>query len=310
MASVLSESEATVTLTASLTPEGLVLPIVEGAVGFDGVDLSLNIQKSIDKNSRQMIEGCFDLCEMSLATFLKARLEGLPILALPAFTGRRFLQPMVIARKAAGIAAIGDLAGKRVGLPQYWMTSSVWHRGILEEIYGVRQEEVEWVTTATERLDAMAPPSGVTVRSMRCEGGPFELLARGEVDCVMMPKLTKSSPDWASPFADPVAVQIDYFRRAGIFPVMHLVVMSERLAQAHPDLPSRLMAGFGQAKQQVHAEPPVAGMAEAEAKALFGADPYPYGLDANRPVLETFLRYAERQGLIAGPVTLESLFAI
>jgi 4,5-dihydroxyphthalate decarboxylase len=309
MASALSNVGSKVSLVASLTPEGLVLPIVEGKVAFEGVDLQLTIQKSIDKNSRAMIEGRFELCEMSLATFLKARLEGLPIVALPAFTGRRFLQPMVVARAGAGIAKIQDLAGKRVGLPQYWMTSSVWHRGILEEAYGVAQEAVEWVTTARERLDSLGAPPGVTVHNEPDPDGPFALLERGEVDCVMMPKLTRSAPGWTSPFADLAQAQIDYYKTARIFPVMHLVVMSATVAERHPDLALRLMAGFTEAKRQAHAEPPIPGLAAVESQALLGADPYPYGLEANRATLETFLRYAQRQGLIAEPVAIETLFA-
>jgi 4,5-dihydroxyphthalate decarboxylase len=309
MASALSDAGSKISLAASLTPEGLVLPIVEGKVAFDGVDLALNIQKSIDKNSRAMIEGRFELCEMSLATFVKARLEGLPIVALPAFTGRRFLQPMVVARAGAGIRTIQDLAGKRVGLPQYWMTSSVWHRGVLEDAYGIAQEEVEWVTTATERLDRMRPPPGVTVRNLPEPEGPFALLERGQVDCVMMPKLTRRAPGWTSPFTDLVQAQTDYFRASRIFPIMHLVVMSQSVARRHPELPSRLMAGLVEAKRQAEGDPPIAGLPAAEAQAMFGADPYPYGLEANRATLETFIGYAHRQGLIAEPVKIETLFA-
>lgn len=308
MASALSDAASRISLAASLTPEGLVLPIVEGKVAFDGVDLALTIQKSIDKNSRAMIEGRFELCEMSLATFVKARLEGLPIVALPAFTGRRFLQPMVVAREGSGIRSIQDLAGKRVGLPQYWMTSSVWHRGVLEDAYGIAQDKVEWVTTATERLDGMTAPRGVTVHRMPEADGPFALLERGDVDCVMMPKLTRRAPGWTSPFADLVQAQTDYYKGSRIFPIMHLVVMSENVARQHPDLPARLMAGLLEAKRQAQTEPPIAGLAAAAAEAMFGADAYPYGLEANRPTLETFVRYAHRQGLIAEPIKIDTLF--
>jgi 4,5-dihydroxyphthalate decarboxylase len=189
------------------------------------------------------------------------------------------------------------------------MTSSVWHRGVLEDAYGIAQDKVEWVTTATERLDRMTPPPGVTVRNLREPEGPFALLERGEVDCVMMPKLTRRAPGWTSPFTDLVQAQTDYFRASRIFPIMHLVVMSESVARRHPALPSHLMAGLVEAKRQAAAELPIAGLPAAEAHAMFGADPYPYGLEANRATLETFIGYAHRQGLIAEPVKIETLFA-
>jgi 4,5-dihydroxyphthalate decarboxylase len=298
-----------IAITASLTPEGLVLPIVEGAVAFDGVELTINVQKSIDKNSRQMIEGKFDLCEMSLATFLKARLEGLPIVALPAFTGRRFLQPTVLCAPGAGIGAMKDLAGKRIGLPQYWMTSSVWHRGLLEEVYGVKQAEADWITTASERLGALTFPAGVSVRHVATQSGPTELLDQGTVDCVMLPKLTRRSPDWTSPFTDVTEAQIDYYAASGVFPIMHLVVMSATLAGRHPDLPRRLMAGLTEARRRATAEPPIAGLDPTRARTLFGDDPYPYGLAANRKSLDAFLRYAHGQGLVDRAIAADSLFA-
>ena len=309
MASALSPP-VTLTLSASLTPEGLVLPIVEGQVELAGVELTLTAQKSIDKNTRAMLEGRFELCEMSLATFIKARVQGLPIVGLPAFTGRRFLQPMVIARGDARIRAIRDLAGKRIGLPQYWMTSSIWHRGILEELYGVAPDRIEWVTTAPERIDGMDTPRGVTVRHVPCEGGPAALLTRGEVDCVMLPKAPKRAPDWTSPFPDLVDAQIEYYELARIFPIMHLVVMSETLAVQQPNLPFRLMEWLSEAKRRASLEPPIAGLEAAHARTMFGADAYPYGVEANRRTLETFIRYAHRQRLIAEPIRLDALFAV
>jgi len=101
-----------------------------------------------------MIAGKYDIAEMSMATYVQARARGLDLLALPVFMGRRFLQPCVAFAKNSTIGSPSELRGKRIGLPQFWMTSSMWHRGLLEHEYGVPATQVEWVTTQPERLDA------------------------------------------------------------------------------------------------------------------------------------------------------------
>jgi 4,5-dihydroxyphthalate decarboxylase len=294
-------------MSASLTPEGLVSPIVQGKLGFDGVNLAVTIEKSIDKNSRQMLDGRFDLCEMSLATFVKARTEGMPIIGLPVFTGRRFLQPLVLCSRAAQISSMSELAGKRIGLPQFWMTSSVWHRGILQELYGISQERVNWTTTAAERLKINWPKK-VTVQQMAVAGGPTELLISGEVDCVMMPKIGQTPPDWIVPVDDVEQSQIDYYSASGVFPIMHLIVASEQLLSKHPTLAPRIMEGLRHAKSLASLEKPIPSLSAERSLILFGDDPWPIGIEPNRRSIETFLGYALDQELIARPVAAEELF--
>lgn len=298
----------TIKVSASLTPEGLVAPIVQGKAGFDGVDLAITIEKSIDKNSRQMLDGRFDLCEMSLATFVKARTEGLPIIALPVFTGRRFLQPLVLCSSAAQIASMGELAGKRVGLPQFWMTSSVWHRGILQDSYGVSQDRVTWTTTVAERLSTLTWPTNVTVRHSAVAGGPAELLANGQVDCIMMPKIDRMSSDWITPVDNVERAQIDYYAATGVFPIMHMVVASEQVLSNHPTLARRLVDGLRAAKKLASLGKPIPGLSDTRSRDLFGSDPWPIGIEPSRKSIEAFLRYALDQGMIARPVAIEDLF--
>lgn len=295
-------------LTASLTPDALTLPIVEKAVSFEGIDMAVSIETSIDKNSKKMLGGLFDIAEMSFATFLRARMDGLPLVALPLFTGRRFTHPAVFCSRAGQIRGLEDLIGKRIGVPQYWMTSSVWHRGILQEHYGISQDQVTWVTTASERLESLTSPANVAVERAPAGSTLPELLDGGSVDCLMLPKAPQRTSDWASPFPDTERAQIDYYRASRVLPIMHLVVMSERVATEHPDLPSRLIGGFAAAKRLARRQKPIATLSDQDSEEIFGADPWPYGIDENWPSISVFLGYARAQGLLDRALRPEDLF--
>jgi 4,5-dihydroxyphthalate decarboxylase len=216
-----------------------------------------------------------------------------------------------------------DLRGKRVGLPQFWMTSSVWHRLILHREYGIAQSEVQWVTMAPERLGSLQLPSyavqdtsGRTVR---------ELLSSGEIDVSMGAGVEREGGGAASDagsgqparaFSDPVDAQRDYYRRTGVFPIMHLIVMKEELAETHPWLVGSLAAAFAEAKQLnlgaaigTPSFRPIPGLDSDETTSLFGPDPWRYGIGPNRPVLETFLADAQEQGLTDQAMAPEALFA-
>src|SRR5438132_585657 len=126
-------------LNVSLIKSPLTEPIIGGQVKVKGAEVNAKAAPSVNTNSLEMLDYKYDVAEMSLATFTKARELGIELIALPIFPGRRFMQPGVLANKAAGIKDPSDLRGKRVGLPQFWMTSSVWHRLILHQTYGVAQ---------------------------------------------------------------------------------------------------------------------------------------------------------------------------
>src|SRR5476649_979660 len=116
-------------LTMSLIPGALTDPVLRNEVLVEGdAELTISAGTSVDRNSRQMLDGAFDIAEMSFSTYIKARELGHDLIGLPIFTGRGFLQPGLICSSASGIRKPEDIASKRVGLPQFWMTSSVWHR--------------------------------------------------------------------------------------------------------------------------------------------------------------------------------------
>ncbi len=306
-------------ITLSLIPSPLTSPVLSGEAAITGATVHPNQASSVNTNSREMLDLKYDVGEMSLATLTRARQEGIPLVALPIFTGRRFLQNAVTLAQGVQIDSLADLRGKRVGLPQFWMTSSVWHRLVLHREYGVAQNEVRWVTTARERLGSLTlPPEARLDESGRSER---ELLAAGEIDAAMGAGVVREGVGGGGDqprraFPDPVAAQRDYFVKTGVFPIMHLVVMKEELANAHPWLVESLAGAFGAAKKANLAAAldtpsfrPIPGLSVEETTALFGADPWRYGIAANRLVLETFLADAREQGLIDRPMAPEELFA-
>jgi 4,5-dihydroxyphthalate decarboxylase len=222
-------------------------PVIAGEVTIASpLPVSINVAPSVDQNSRMMLEGAHDVAEMSFATFLKALEQGRDLIGLPIFTGRGFLQPGVLVSAAARIACPADLAGKRVGIPQYWMTSSVWHRGILAQ-EGVAQHELTWCTASEERFAGAMYPPDVSIERLPAGATVNEALERGLVDAIMapprgVPKML--APGTLRPYPDIAAAQRAYIAATGVFPIMHFVVMRASLLPELPELPAALIAAF------------------------------------------------------------------
>jgi 4,5-dihydroxyphthalate decarboxylase len=296
-----------VTLIAS----ALTDPILSGTVTDPNLDLDLSTA-SVDENSRAMIGGRYDIAEMSMATYVQARSRGFELIALPIFMGRRFLQPCVAYAPTAHINSPHDLRGKRIAVPQFWMTSSIWHRGLLVHEYGIAANDVEWVTTQPERLDVGFSP-GVSVRQV--DDRPLPALALdGTVDAIFSPRPPARDGTLDFLFDDPAATAVDYRRRTGIYPVLHTVVVREPLLREQPGLAAALFDLFTRSRDRAYAHPgtieiesPIAGLDFAQAREALG-DPYPFGTAPNATAIEAFLGYAAEQGLTAEKLTLAETF--
>jgi 4,5-dihydroxyphthalate decarboxylase len=304
-------------LSVTLIASALTEPILAGTVADPALDLDLSTA-SVDENSRAMIAGRYDIAEMSMATYVQARAHGAALLALPVFMGRRFLQPCVAFAQGAHIASPHDLRGKRVALPQFWMTSSMWHRGLLVHEYGVAANEIEWVTTQPERLDVGFSP-GVSVTQLDDRPLPA-LLHDGSVDAIFSPRPPARDVAWADWSADPFAVVddpsvgIEYRNRTGIYPLLHTIVVREAVVRANPGLADALFALFVRSRDRAFAHPgateiesPIAGLDFEEARAVLG-DPYPYGREANAAAIRAFLTYAAEQALTPAPLAIDDAF--
>ncbi len=307
-------------LSISLVSNALTAPILSGEVGLNGVELQPTKADRVDANTRAMMRMEYDIAEMSLATFVKMREDGAPLIGLPIFTGRRFAEPGMGVRPGAGIEKPDQLKGKRVGVPQYWMTSSVWHRAVLEEFYNVPASEIDWVTVQDERFDDREPADGSHF-DYREGGSLVEMINAGELDAILFPRPIADRFDPKSTrclFNDVCAAQRAFFGKTKIFPIMHFVVAQEAVLNDNPGLAAKFVALFEDIKDRFIADPDRANRMESPlyggefepSLALFKGDAWPSGIDANRDVLDWFLDRAQHQGLTKNRLDVDTLFAV
>ncbi len=304
----------------SVGPSPLTRPMLEGEVKPKGLDLDIREFKSMDDNSRRMLDLEFDIAEMSIATYSKAREQNIPLIALPLFTsGRRFMHTSIHLSTRSGIKDLSELRGRTVGASQYWMSSSIWQRQVLHQVYGLAPEDVAWTTVNKERMAELRIPAGVK-HHLESEGRSVrDLAAAGEIDAAMAvsgPK-PEGQPDPLVPaFPDREAAQREYYQRTGIFPIVHITVLKRELADREPTIIDSLFAAYLAAKKlaesRLGSESGGSGHGDdnpdATVRAL-GGDPWAYGIAANRKPLEAFVATAYDQGLVARQFSVDDLFA-
>jgi 4,5-dihydroxyphthalate decarboxylase len=279
------------TVTVSVLDTPLTRGLLDDVDSPDRPSVSACPATSVDRNTRAMLAGQYDVAEMSLATYLRARLvDGAPLLALPAFTGRRFLQPLVYVAPDSPVRCVEDLPGRRVAVPQYWMTSSLWHRAVLESYYQIPAATLSWVTTADERIGCPPP---VPVQRWADGRRPAELVATGDADAVLGPR--PSGGELRPLFPDPVEQQL-YYNATSVFPIMHLVVVREQLLSDQPDTVRWIWHALSSAQQRLRPGPPVPDLPAEMAAAIFDGDPWSFDLARNAASLDTVLAAAHREG--------------
>jgi len=262
------------------------------------------------------------VAELGLTYFLRTLdTEERPFLALPVFPARVFRQSAIFVNTSAGIARPEDLAGKRVGeFVMYGHDAGVWVKGILQDEHGVRPESIRWTVGGLDRplapidyvparhpddVDVRTAPDGVDLATM-LEAGELDALISGNVPHAFL----QGSPRIARLFPNYRAVEEDYYRRTGIFQPAHVLVIRRELVQQRPGI-ARLVYDACTASKEQALQRQALGrvvnfatemlpwendLADHDA-AVFGDDPFAYGVAANRTALEAFLRYHHEQGL-------------
>ena len=309
-------------LTLACGEMDLTNPLESGEVEPEGVDLTVLNYASPERHWRMIRHTEFDICEMSLGSYLSSRSQSsdFPFTAIPAFPHRRFRHSYMFTPADSGITSPGELNGSSIGLRTWQTTAGIWMRGIAEEHYGLDLEDVEWYTDDTEdvplsipdKYDITSIPDGHDVESM---------LVNDELDGAFYPALIRSvkSPDGNARriFEDSLEAEQGYFEETGIFPLMHTVVIRDKVLEENPWVAINVFRAFQRARDvclEKLEDPRWTALAWARQhlehqQSVMGRNPWPFGLtEENKHALDTLLGYASDQGLIPYEYDYDEIF--
>jgi len=290
--------------------------LIDGSVAIDGVRPVVMTLSPEEIFFRAFRHAEFDICELSLSSFVVKTAAGdCAYVGVPAFVSRAFRHTSIYVRKDR-IGPPEDLRGRRVGVGEYQLTANVWARALLADDHGVQPSDVIWVRGGLEEPGrpekiALDLPPAIRLEAAPAGATLSGMLAAGAIDGIISPRMPSCHEDGTSNvgwlFDDPTAAARGYYRRTGIFPIMHLVGVRRTLAERHPWLPAAVLKAFSQAKAvalarlgDTAATKVTLPFVEEQLKAardLMGEDYWSYGLSANAATLEAFLRHHHVQGL-------------
>jgi 4,5-dihydroxyphthalate decarboxylase len=307
-------------------------PVIDGLVKPEGIDLVATAAHGSEIFWRQLQFQEFDLSEMSLSSLLMAIAGGnRDWVGLPIFTMRKFFHTSIWVRSDSGIEKPEDFKGRRVGVPEYQQTAALWCRGVLKHEFGVDPADIEWfMERPPERSHGGAtgfePPPGVRFNRVPPEENIGTMMMAGALDATLLyitdnnlvdrSRISfEGNPKVRLLFSDPVAEGKRYFRKSGIYPINHGMVVRREVYEKHPWVALNIYNAFRLAKEQVaerlralaatHVE---LGLVPDGTEDGLLQDPYPYGVKSNRKVLETVCQYSHEQGLTPRVVDLEEIF--
>jgi 4,5-dihydroxyphthalate decarboxylase len=311
----------TVELTLACGDYEITRPLMEGTVRPDGIDLKVvTAMDSPTRHWRFLRNREFDMAEVSSSSYIAARDNGLPFRAIPVFPHRRFRHGFIFTNTSKGITKPADLIGCKVGVKFFLNSAALWLRGILEHDYGVPTRSIDWYTELDEDI-AQVTLDGVRITQVPKGKTIVQMLVDGELDAVLHPDLIeplrKRDPRVGRLFPDYKADEAAWFKKTGIFPIMHVLGFRQEIVEKYPWVPVNMFIAFEEAKaiaMRRMENPrivPLAWYREAweEQQELMGRDPWEYGLsERNRHNLETLVGYSHEQGLIKRRIPLDELF--
>ena len=303
--------------------------LIDGRVHVEGIDLNV-VELPVEETFFRMLRHReFDAAEMSLSSYvLSLFTPERPFVAIPIFPSRVFRHSGIYINAASGIREPKDLVGRKVGNPEYQLTANVWIRGILAEHYGVPVNGVTYYTGGQEEPGRVEKgrlqlPSDIRIERIGPTDTLAAMLASGAIDALYAPKAPstlRTHPQTVKRlFDDVMGVERDYFRRTRIFPIMHTLVIRRDVYEQHRWIAQSLYKAFSAAQRETYADLDETSALKTmlpwliahldETRREMGEDFWPYGLEPNRHVLETFIRYSYEQGLARERLKPEQLFA-
>ena len=315
-------------ITIAVGVNDRTLPLLAGLVEIEDVDASYVTAPLEEIFARAFDDQAYDVTELSFSNHLYLTAIGeSPYIGLPIFPSRSFRHSAIYIRSDRGISSPRDLIRRTVGVREYSMTAALVARGILEDEYGVSAQAINWRTGPADSKDsqpiARMLPKGVPLTPIYSKANLSDMLRDGELDAMIAykppPAFTENEPHVQRLFENPAAVEMDYARRTGLFPIMHLIGVRRDLARERPDLLVKLCAGFNKAQrysfdrlsqmQALYTMLPWGAQDTECARKILGDDFWGYGLERNRRALEALCRYSFVQGISPRQLSPEELFA-
>lgn len=314
-------------LTMALSRYDRHIPFFDGSVKAEGVDLTIlevgqsePLKHGQDRHERMLQKQEFDICELSLSSYLMAKSRGMPFTAIPVFPRRLFSLSQMWVNVDAGVSSPQDLIGKNVGLSTFQTTLSVLAKGDLQSEYNVPWRKINWIVSKEEAIPFKFQ-EGVRIELAGAGKKMGPMLEQGEIAALMVPhppkEALRGSKKIRRLFTAPKQEEVRYFQKNGFYPIMHVVAFKDDVLAKDPWLAPNVMAAFDKAKaacMDYYDDPNWSRFVwgrhlfEEERKA-FGDDPWPNGIKKNRANLERFIGYSLDQGLMQKKLEVEQLFA-
>lgn len=262
----------------------------------------------------------WDAAEMSFAkTVALASGPDPDIVPIPVFPSRVFRHSAIYLAKGSGITSAKGLEGRRIGIPEWAQTAGIYARGLLQHEYGVDLASIRWVQAGVHQAGRVEKVAVELPQGIRIEAVPdrslAQMLASGELDAV----ISARDPGGERLFPDYVPLELEYFRKTRIYPIMHVICLRRPVYERHRWAAMNLFKAFEEAKRaslarlleigQSHVAMPWVAEYARQWRDLAGDDFWPYGIEGNRPTLTAFLRYAFEQGVARRRMEIEELFA-
>jgi 4,5-dihydroxyphthalate decarboxylase len=314
-------------LTCALSEYDHIRDLVSGRIRPEGISLSIMTMPVEEIFFRSLRFQEFDVSEMSMGRYSALIARGsCPLVAIPVFLSRMFRHSSIYVRNDRDILTPADLRGKVIGVPEWAQTAGIYVRGMLVHEHGVRLQEIEWIQAGIHQVgrEEEVPiqlPEGVRLRRLS-DRTLNDLLLSGEIDAI----ISAHPPNciWQEPtqvkrlFENLAETERQYWRKTGIFPIMHTLVLRRELYDRHRWIGMNLLKAFSEAKERslkrvsemtvsLYPLPWISESAD-QIKTQFGDDYWTYGVGSNAATLSAFLQYAFEQGVTSRHLKVEELF--
>jgi len=289
-------------------------PLCDGRVTMKNFELKTVPFENDGEGHEQFLEGKYDTSEFSLANYCALKSRGRPYMAIPVFLNRKFRHSYIFVPDGSPLKEPAELRGKKIGIVGWLNTAGLWARGVLSDEYGVRANEIHWIAPRKAKID-LDLPAGIRLDVVPGEGSLAGRMLKGEFDAIIVPDFPEEK-GWRRLFTDSKAVEQEYFRRTRIFPTSHAITFHSSYLEKYPAAAQEMFDACLEAKNLTLRDDADATYSNfawnrqvwEEQQAVMGPDPWKFGIKGNEKVLETLIRYADEQGLMAKKMTIAEMF--